>query len=173
MTEIAEAPNLEKFKWSVKTTVEKWDRSEDHDAGLPPDDIYEGEGNQLVNVGIDRLLDQLIGATTSPYNNTNCRIGVGDSSTAFAASQTDLQAATNKLWNTMDATFPSRSAETVTFKATFATGDANFVWNEWAIDRGTAQSTTVTSPMLNRKVQSMGTKASGSTWALTVTITVA
>jgi hypothetical protein len=59
-------------------------------------------------------------------------------------------------------------------KATFATGDGNFVWAEVASDIGTATVTsgnTVNATMLNRFVQALGTKASGS-WVLTETITI-
>lgn len=50
-----------------------------------------------------------------------------------------------------------------TFAADFTTGQANWVWNEWAI----FNSPTANTGMLNRKVEALGTKASG-TWTLTV-----
>ena len=75
----------------------------------------------------------------------------------------------------MDATFPTTSNGVITFKSTYASGEANFVWNEWCVDIGTptvTDGTTVNALMLNRKVASLGTKASGS-WVLTATITLA
>jgi hypothetical protein len=159
--------------WNVKSQLLKWDRSEDHDAGLAPDGIEDFEGNLLLNAGITRLLNLLVAAgATQAYDATHCRIGVGDSSTAAAATQTDLQAATNKLYHLVDSA-PSVAAQTVTFVATFGSSEANFAWAEWGIDVGTATNTTGVAPMLNRKVQSMGTKASGATWVFTVTITIA
>lgn len=131
-------------------------------------------GNLMVKAGIDRLLDLLIGAGGTAYNNANSRIGVGNSSTAAANTQTDLQAAAgaaNRFFMTMDATFPSRSAETVTWRATFGTADGNFAWAEWCVDNGNASGTTVTAPMLNRKVSSLGTKVAGGIWQFTVTAT--
>lgn len=137
-------------------------------------EIAEVPGNLLLNAGIQSLEDQLIGATTLPYNNTNARIGVGNSATAEAATQTDLQAAAgsaNRQFKLMNATFPSRASQTVTFQSDFTSGEANFVWNEWGVDKGTTNSTTVVAPMLNRKVASLGTKATG-TWTLSGTLTI-
>lgn len=164
----------EHLNWGVHTTVEKWADEADFATGAAPDEVQEIEGNLLLNAGITRLLNLLIAAGGQAFNNTNCRIGVGDTATAAAATDTDLAAPTNKYWMTMDATYPSVSAQTVTFKATYASGVANFAWAEWGIDAGTAANTgPVVAPMLNRKVASMGTKVSGATWVLTTTITVA
>lgn len=167
----------EALGWKVRTMVEKFDgdytAEEIAARGIKPVEVFHERGNLVTNAGIQRIIDQLIGATTAPYNNTNCRLGVGNSSTAASAGQTDLQASagsSNRQFKMMDSTYPSRSSQTMTFKATFASGEAQFAWNEWCIDKGTADGTTVTAPMLNRKVSSMGTKGAVS-WALTVTIT--
>lgn len=130
--------------------------------------IVEVVGNLGLNEGIRQVLDLAIGAvSTNKYDNANSRIGVGDSSTAEAATQTDLQAVTNKLYKGMNATFPSRSNQTLSFQSDFLTGEANFVWNEWTIDNGATSALN-----LNRKVQSLGTKATG-TWTLTGQVTLA
>jgi hypothetical protein len=137
------------------------------------EEVVEAEGNLLLNAGIQHLEDQLIGAITDPFNNANTRIGVGNSATAEVATQTDLQAAAgagNRQFKLMNGGFPSRSLQTLSFQADYTSGEANFVWNEWGIDNGNANSTTVVAPMLNRKVASLGTKATG-TWTLTVTLT--
>lgn len=142
--------------------------------GAVPYDTVVVPGNLMVKAGIDRLLDLLIGAGGTAYNNANSRIGVGNSSTAAANTQTDLQAAAgaaNRFFMTMDATFPSRSAETVTWRVTVGTGDGNFAWAEWCVDNGNASGTTVTAPMLNRKVSALGTKVAGAIWQFTVTAT--
>lgn len=102
------------------------------------------------------------------FNNANAYIGVGDSTTAFAAAQTDLQAATNKLRKAMDATFPTRAVNVLTFKSTFVGADANFAWNEFGVFNAASAGT-----MLVRKVESHGTKASGDSWSFTVSVTVA
>ena len=65
------------------------------------------------------------------FDNTNAHIGVGNSSTAAAAAQTDLQGA-SKHYEPMDATYPVHTdgtgsgAASIVFRSTFETADANF-----------------------------------------------
>ena len=108
-----------------------------------------------------------IGEAVTNFANANARIGAGDSSTAFAATQTDLQAATNKFRKGMEATYPQRSGNVWTFRSLFATGEANFDWNEWGIFNAASGGV-----MMTRKVESMGTKTSVQSFQLTLTITV-
>lgn len=152
-------------------TIQKWDREEDKLAGKEPDRVDVIDGNVLLNAGITRMCNLIVGAGGTAFNATNCRIGVGDSSTAATASQTDLQAASNKQWVLVDSA-PSVSGQTMTFVGTFTSALANFAWNEFAIDNGTTNGTTVTAPCLDRKVASMGTKASGASWTLSIQITL-
>lgn len=142
----------------------------------PPEEVIEVEGNLLLNAGIQKLEDLLIGAGGPPtaFNNANSRLGVGNSATAEAASQTDLLAAagaSNRQFKVMNATFPSRATQTISWQSDFLTGEANFVWAEWGVDSGTSSGTTVSGVMLNRKVAALGTKATG-TWTLTGTLTI-
>lgn len=135
-----------------------------------PDDVVESEGNILVTAGINAMLTLLIGGGGTAFNNTNAYLGVGDSSTAAAIGQTDLQAATNKLRKGMNATFPTTPASGSTqFQSTFGTSDANFAWNEVGCFNASSGNT-----MLNRAVPGggLGTKASGATWTLTLTVTI-
>jgi hypothetical protein len=115
------------------------------------------------------LLDKIFSGTGTLFDNTNAYLGVGDSTTAFASSQTDLQAATNKLRKAMDASYPTHTGGTdvIVFRATFATGDANFAWQEWATFNASTAGT-----MFQRKVESLGTKTSAQSWQLTVTLTI-
>jgi len=167
----------EGVRWRANWKVEKF-HGDDLDAD--PFEIIEGEGNLLMYGGASCLWEALIGngtgtaaQTLTYFNNGNAFLGVGDSNTAEAATQTDLQAASNKLRKAMDATYPSHAdgtvvgAATITFRATFATTDANFVWAEWAIFNGSAGGR-----MLNRKVTALGTKTSAASWQLTVTLTL-
>lgn len=141
-----------------------------------PREHLEVAGNLLTTAGLNRLTSLLIGAGGQALTNTATRIGVGNSATAEAVGQTDLQAAAgaaNRQFKVMDATYPQQANGVVTARSTFATGEANFVWAEWGLDIGTptvADGTTVNAVLLNRKVQAMGTKASG-TWVGTATIT--
>ncbi len=175
-------------KWHAKVRLEKrwgdWS-GEQIDAGLAPMpyEIVEKEGNLLMYGGASCLWQSLIGNGTAGssqaltfFNNSEAAIGVGDSSTAAAATQTDLQAASNKLRKSMDATYPlhtdatTSGAASIIFRSTFATADANFAWAEWGVFNSDLPAT---GRMLNRKVESLGTKASGATWTLTVTLTLA
>lgn len=138
-------------------------------AYVAPYEVVEGDYNALVDSGIINLLNGMIGVAITAFSNANARLGVGDSATAWATNQTDLQAATNKLRKGMNATYPTGTGtKTITFQSDFTTGEANWVWNEWGIFNAASGATS----MLSRKVEGLGTKASG-TWTLTVTFTLA
>lgn len=167
MTMIADMANWN-VHWKAEYYTGDW-TADEIDAGLAgsPSDVREEHGNILVNAGIQLLLDLLIGAGGTVYSNANAYIGVGDSTTAASASQTDLQAATNKIRKAMDSTYPSRSSQTLTFRSTYSTSEANFSLQEVAIFNASSAGT-----MLNRKVTDLGTKTSQSSLQLTVTITI-
>lgn len=168
----------EAARWRCHTRLEKR-RVVNPDTGIPLPapvlyDAIETDGNLLMYGGASALWDLLIGAgNVTDFSNSNAHIGVGNSSTAAAATQTDLQGA-SKHREAVDGSYPSHTdgttsgAATVTFKATFETGDANFAWEEWGVFNAASSGR-----MLNRKVQSFGTKTSSDEWALTVTITIA
>lgn len=122
----------------------------------------------LTDAGRNAIASRLINdATTIEFDNANAKIGVGDSTVAFAAAQTDLQAATNKLRKAMDAGFPTIAANAITFRSTFIGTEANWAWQEWAVFNAATAGV-----MLNRVVEVNGTKLTGQTWVLQVTITV-
>lgn len=121
----------------------------------------------LTTAGRDLISAMLIGEATTDFTNANARLGVGDSAAAFAAGQVDLQAAANKFRKGMDATYPQRAGNVLTFRSTYAVGEANFPWNEWGVFNAAAAGV-----MLNRKVEALGTKANTQSWQLTVTVTV-
>lgn len=141
-----------------------------------PEEVQEVHGNLLLNEGIQRFMDMTMIATLTGtgWNNANAYLGVGDSSTAEAASQTELQAATNRFYKAMNATYPSRSGQTSSFVSDFTSTEANYVWAEWTVASGatTASGAGFTSGTtnLNRKVAALGTKSTG-TWTLTGQVT--
>ena len=130
-----------------------------------PYEVIEGEGNCLLNSGIDEMWDLVTGASSDYFNNANAQIGVGDSSTAAAPSQTDLQAATNKTYKGMESGYPTSTTQQATFKSSFGASEANYAWNEWVVKQSSI------AICLNRKVESLGTKSAG-TWTLEVDITL-
>lgn len=157
----------EQFKYKTQWIIRRYA----DDAAFERGESYEDsviDGNLLLNEGIQLLEDLLIGAGGTAYNNASAYLGVGDSSTAESAAQTGLQASTNKTYKAMSATYPSRASQTITWRAVFATGDANYAWNEFTI----VNASTDTGTNLNRKVSSQGTKASGQTWTLDMTLTI-
>lgn len=101
------------------------------------------------------------------FSNANARIGSGDSNTAFASSQTDLQASSNKLRKAMESSYPQRTDNVLTFRSLFGTSDANWAWNEWGVFNAGSSGV-----MLSRKVESLGTKTSAQSWLLTASIQV-
>jgi len=158
------------MSWKAHLKLEKfWDGEEE------PYEVIEREGNLLLIGGASALWERLIGTSITVFDNTNANIGVGDSVTAATDTQTDLQAASNKLRKGMDATFPTHTDSTgtagsknIVYKSTFATSDANYAWQEWGIFNAAAAGR-----MLNRKVESLGTKTSAATWTLTITLSLA
>src|SRR5688500_14697983 len=110
----------------------------------------------------------LMNVSTTFLNSSNAHPGVGDSSTAFAAAQTDLQAASNKLRKAMESGYPTRSSGALTLRSLFGTSEANFAWNEWGSFNASTAGT-----MFTRKVESLGTKTNTQSWQLTATITLA
>lgn len=124
--------------------------------------------NCLLNSGINEMWDLITGAVSGAshiFDNAAATIGVGDSATAAAAIQTDLQASTNKTYKAMESSYPTSTTQMATFKASFGSSDANYAWAEWVVKQATS------AICLNRKVESLGTKSSG-TWTLEVTITL-
>ncbi|RJQ32783.1 MAG: hypothetical protein C4589_00175 [Peptococcaceae bacterium] len=127
----------------------------------------EVEGNLLLNEGITVLQNLLTGGGGTAFNNANSYIGVGDSATAAAASQDGLQAATNKAYVAMEATYPQIAGQTTTWRAVFGSAVGNFDWNEFTVANGNSDA----AGNLNRKVSGQGTKAAGQTWTVDVAIT--
>jgi hypothetical protein len=123
----------------------------------------------LTDVGRDHFATDLIGLSVTEFDNANAALGVGDSTTAFAKAQTDLQAGPNKLRKGMEAGFPDvpSAANILRFRALFGTSEANFAWEEWALFNALAAGT-----MLSRKVENLGTKTAAQSFQLTATITV-
>ncbi|MET0993998.1 MAG: hypothetical protein ABWY20_07905 [Mycobacterium sp.] len=178
--------NLERGEWGFTWSCRKWSEeacdyvrdklnlpkntpvsSPMLESFMSPEEIVVVEGNLLLNEGIQELWDLAIGAGgTTAYNNANAEIGVGDSATAAVATHTDLQAASNKLYKAMVATYPIRTNQSVEWRSDFLTAEANWAWAEWSIRNGVTRNKN-----LNRKVEALGTKTTG-TWTMSGTATL-
>ena len=91
--------------------------------------------------------------------------GGAGAASEISPTETDLAGA-SKTYKGMEATHPTSTAQKLTCKSSFGSGDANHVWSEWVVKQSAS------SKCINRKVSSMGTKASGSTWTLEITVTL-
>jgi hypothetical protein len=141
-------PHHEFVRVMTHATVEK--RTEDYDEALGrhlargasrfeaetraaraarPHGVVVEDHNAMVDNGIDLAQLLLVGGGGTAFTNANARLGVGDSATAWATTQTDLVAATNKLRNGMNATYPVTGSKRQTVRTDFLTGGANRVWN--------------------------------------------
>jgi len=148
-------------KWTI--------RRYENDEAFTNDEPYsvsEFEGNVLLNEGITELLNLLIGNAATAYSNANAYLGVGESNVAESAAHTGLQGAT-LTYKAMEATYPQISGQSVTWRAVFGSAEANNDWNEFTV----VNAATDAGDNLNRKVSAQGTKASGQTWTLDLTIT--
>lgn len=169
----------EAAKWRVKTTLKKFDgevTAKQIDSGeVRPVDVRESEGNLLTIGGVSALWERLIGTGVTAFDTSNAYLGVGDSTTAAADTQTDLQAATNKTRKTATASHTdstsNSAAKTITWVSTFGTSDANHRWREWAVFNASTSGR-----MLNRKVEDLdggSAKTSAQSWQLTITVSLA
>jgi len=157
----------DRISWRAVWRVEKYKDNEAYQAGKAYE-VIERPGNLLLNEGITEMLNLLIGATATAFNNANAKIGVGNSATAAATTQTGLQG-TSKLYKAMDAGYPSVSAQTVTWRATYGADEAAFAWNEFTVANGADDA----AKNLNRKVDvTIGTKGSSPTWVISLAVTI-
>jgi len=99
----------------------------------------------IVTNGKNLILDRLFGLSAAVAVSS---MGVGTDSTAFAVGQTQLNpsVAGSVYLQALDGG-TSRTSQTVTATCTFATGVANFSWNEIGLFNGTVNGTSV---MLDR-----------------------
>jgi hypothetical protein len=148
--------------------------------GLEPEEgTADAERNLLTTAGITRMLTLTVAGGGQGLTNTATRLGTGDGAGTAAVGDTDLSAvagSTHRWFQVMDPTFPSVATNVLTAKASFGTADGNYAWNEWGLDVGTPTVTsgnTVAALLFNHKTSAaLGTKGAGSTWALTVTVTI-
>ena len=137
-------------------------------------------GNLLMNGGASVLFQRLItknpttatGGVLAGYSTDNAMLAVSTDNTAAAVTQNTLIATTNH-YGSMEAGYPSHTDGTasttsreVQFRMIATTSEANNAWNSWGVFNGSSAG----SRMLNRKVQSLGTKTSAAQWTLTVTL---
>lgn len=140
----------------------------------------EHVGNLIMNTMWTALITSYFGTYTAPtkFSTTVGRIGIGNATTPAATyADTDLSAAAgsgNRLFK-FAAANPTTTITTGTrsfvLVATFQAADAMFAWNEFGIDQGTADGTTVVAQLINHAVGiSQGTKGTNQVWTATATL---
>jgi hypothetical protein len=133
--------------------------------GLKPYEVFEHEGNVLLNAGINQIWSLVCGTGGTQFG-TSSLMCVGTSTTGATATQAALvgTGTAGSATATMVASYPLYgSSQLASWQGSFGTGVANWAWNEIGVSAGV---------LLNRLVQSMGTKASGTTWVATLQITL-
>ena len=159
-------------RFKVRTTLRKFARditllSPEEAAREEPYEVISREGNLLLNEGINELWTILCSAGGTKFDNTNAYIGVGDGTDAAAAGQTGLLGA-NKTYKAMDGGYPTYGTDQkATWRATFGAAEGNHAWEEWTVANGGSDA----AKNLNRKVEALGTKTTGS-WQFTVEISL-
>lgn len=124
--------------------------------------------NIFVTTGLQELWKLVTAQGGTSFSAANAFIGIGDSNTAAAIGQADLQAVSNKLRVAMDASFPNTPVGGLEqWKSTFSGVQANYAWNEFGVFNAGAAGT-----MLNRAVSVQGTKTAGQPWTVTAAITI-
>jgi hypothetical protein len=136
-------------------------------------------GNVITNAGWQALLKAATSGASGPlvFSSSVGRLGVGDTAGTPAAADTDLAAAagsTHRLYKFLGAapTVGTGTNRTWTFVATFGSSDFNQAWNEFGIDSGTADGTTVVAPLFNHANSAQGTKTAGQIWTATAVVSM-
>ena len=107
--------------------IKAWEKQADGTEKLIKDDLIK---NLIVNVGKDTIMKRLGNMSGGGYAEN---IGVGDSSTAAAAGQTDLQASSNKTYKTIAGGDYIYTRPTLFMSVDFGYSEANYTWNEVAL----------------------------------------
>ena len=104
--------------------IRAWEKQADGTEKLIKDDTIK---NLIVDVGKDAIMKRIANMSGGGYAT---QIGVGDSATAAASGQTDLQASSNKLFKTIAGSDYVYTRPTLFVSVDFGYSEANWTWNE-------------------------------------------
>ena len=104
--------------------IRAWEKQADGSEKLIKDDTIK---NLIVDVGKDTIMKRLGNMSGGGYVTT---IGVGDSTTAAAAGQTDLQASSNKTFKIIQSSDYVYTRRRLFLCVDFGYSEANYTWNE-------------------------------------------
>lgn len=139
--------------------------------GFSPYAVEEIPFNSALKKGLSALCRLIaLSAATTKWASGLGYLFVGSNSATQTRTLTGVVAgSSSRAKYKMDSGYPSRSSNTITWRSTFTSATANFAWKEYSLRNSTTQTTGVG---LNRVQTSKGTKASGETWTLQLTITI-
>ena len=83
--------------------------------------------NLIVDAGKQSILKYIGNISGGGYAN---QVGVGDSTTAAASAQTDLQASSNKYWKSISSSDRILLTTTLYLSVDFGYTEGNYTWNE-------------------------------------------
>jgi len=131
---------------------------------LIKDDVF---CNLIVNTGKDSILRGMAGCGVACGGFAG-GIGVGDSTQAAALTDTDLIAASNKLWVDISTADKTYVRPTIFLTADFGFSQANYTWNEVGLcdDQGTPNSPTGGSSLWARQIDATPLVKTSSTRAI-------
>lgn len=148
-------------------TVRKYSCTElaDDPRATPYEEPVTSGCNLLLTAGAAAYHNRLIGTSVTDFSATNARIAVGNGTAAVVVGQTDLQGAT-KTRKIVDGA-PTVSGNQISWVSTFLSADGNHAWEEAGIANAASAGT-----LLNRVVQTFGTKTSGLQWVITGQVSI-
>jgi len=152
----------ERGTWHTIYRIDKYNDGREPDGN--PDEVLEGEGNLLTDLGVRDMLNLLARNAGANFSTgVNAHVQAGSSNAPAVAADNVLttpyaprQVATAVVTN-----------QSVAFSASFAGGAATGAWNEVGVFNSLAAGS-----MLNHLVTPLGTKGATSVWVLTITITI-
>lgn len=162
----------EKITLNIKWKIEKFkakNSKEIAEKKLKPYATVECERDVLQHEGIIAIAYLIagIGSAKTKWDNTNARIGIGNSATGPSDTDGGLLGA-SKTYKGMNATYPQLSGDhDILFQADFVDTEAEYAWNEETI----VNAATDTGDNLCRQNTALGTKPAGQTWRVTGTVT--
>lgn len=127
----------------------------------------------MLRTGRNIIAALLNGEAISPtLGGTGAILFVGSGSAAHDAADNHLKGAS--VGATMEATYPSRAVNVLSYRSLFSTAQANFQWMEWGLKNSTTTATSTAGNvfMLQRMVEDLGLKANTQQWQFTASLTL-
>lgn len=179
------------LQWHCHTQIRKYEAAstavrdgtvEPYETLQVPNNLLTLRGSNNMWLGLFDGLSATTGLTNTFYDEANAVVMAGESTQTAASTDQDLaasSAATSRVIGSMTTGYPKvtiggtlSTHSKMTFQSIFTTAQGNFAWNEWGIGNSTSSTVPFKGGLLNRKVESIGTKTASETWTIDVTLTL-